>query len=195
MLNVKIKEISMQFKTSNEIFSPKNADKGTLAMLSVVECDDNDKVLDLGCGYGIVGIFFAKVIGPIKVVMTDIDDKAVELSRENIILNDVEGIKLYQSDGLKNINEKDFTLILSNPPYHADFSVPKEFIEKGFNTLVVGGKMYMVTKRKDWYKNKLIAIFGGVRIWEIDGYYVFMAMKTETSYANTKQKNKRASSK
>jgi len=46
--------------------------------------------------------------------------------------------------------------------------------------------MYMVTKRKDWYKNKLIAIFGGVKIWEIDGYYVFMAVKKSTSYANKK---------
>ncbi len=191
MLDVKIKDINMQFKTSSEVFSPKNVDKGTLAMLSVVEWDGKDKVLDVGCGYGIVGIFFAKVIGSINVVMTDIEDKAVELSRENMILNNVQGIRLHQGDGLKNIHEKDFTLILSNPPYHADFSVPKEFIEKGFNLLAVGGKMYMVTKRKEWYKNKLIAIFGGVRIWEIDGYYVFMAMKKNTSYANIKQKNKK----
>ena len=47
--------------------------------------------------------------------------------------------------------------------------------------------MYMVTKRKDWYKNKLISIFGGVRIHEIDGYYVFEADKRSTSYA---RKNK-----
>lgn len=191
MLNVNIKDINMKFKTSNEVFSPNNVDKGTLAMLSVVEFDGNDKVLDLGCGYGIVGIFFAKAIDPVDVVMTDIDNKAVELARENIVLNDVQGIRLYQSDGFKDINEKDFTIVLSNPPYHVDFSVPKEFIEKGFNRLAVGGRMYMVTKRKDWYKNKLTSIFGGVRIWEIDGYYIFMAMKKDTSYANIKKKNKK----
>ncbi len=148
-------------------------------------------MLDLGCGYGIVGVFLAKVIGSTNVVMTDIDERAIELSRENIVLNDVHGIRLYQSDGFENITENDFTMILSNPPYHADFSVPKEFIQKGFNRLTVGGKMYMVTKRKDWYKNKLISIFGGVKIWEIDGYYVFMAMKKDTSYAKTKKKNKK----
>lgn len=188
MINVNIRGIDMRFRTSNEIFSPKNADKGTLAMLSVVEFDGNDKVLDLGCGYGIVGIFSAKKTISTNVVMTDIDSKAVELSRENIALNDVQGIRLYQSDGFKNIGEKDFTVILSNPPYHTDFSVPKEFIEKGFNRLVIGGKMYMVTKRKEWYKTKLVSIFGGVRIWEIDGYYVFMAMKKDISYANIKPK-------
>ena len=63
------------------------------------------------------------------------------------------------------------------------FTVAKRFIEKGFNRLKIGGKMYMVTKRKDWYKNKLISIFGGVRIHEIDGYYVFEAEKRSASYA------------
>ncbi len=183
--------MSDRYEDSNEVFSPKNADKGTLAMLSVVEFDSNDKVLDLGCGYGIVGIFAAKKTSSTNIVMTDIDSKAIELARENIVLNYVHGIRLYQSDGFKSIDEKDFTVILSNPPYHVDFSVPKEFIEKGFNRLVIGGKMYMVTKRKEWYKNKLISIFGGVRIWEIDGYYVFMAIKKDTSYANVKPKRRK----
>lgn len=187
MLNVNIKNIDLKLNTSAEVFSPQNVDKGTLSMLSVVEFKHDDKVLDLGCGYGIVGILSAKIVGAANVVMTDIDDKAVILARENIILNDVEEIKLYQSDGFKNINEKDFTLIISNPPYHVDFSVPKEFIEKGFNRLVIGGKMYMVTKRKDWYKNKLISIFGGVKITEIDGYYVFMVEKKTNAYSSKKK--------
>jgi len=187
MLNVNVKGINMKFNTSNEVFSPQNVDKGTLAMLSVVEFSDNDKVLDLGCGYGIVGILSAKIVGATNVVMTDIDDKAVKLARENITFNNVEGVSLYQSDGFKNIDEKDFTLIFSNPPYHVDFSVPKEFIEKGFNRLVIGGKIYMVTKRKEWYKNKLVSIFGGVKITEVDGYYVFMAEKKTTTYSNKKK--------
>jgi 16S rRNA (guanine1207-N2)-methyltransferase len=64
-----------------------------------------------------------------------------------------------------------------------DFSVPKHFIEKGFNHLKIGGKLFMVTKRKEWYKNKLISVFGGVKIWEENGYYVFMAQKTQSSYS------------
>lgn len=187
MLNVNVKDIDMNFNTSNEVFSPQNVDNGTLAMLSTVEFKNDDKVLDLGCGYCIVGILSAKIVGATNVVMTDIDDRAVKLARENIAINDVEGIKLYQSDGLKNINEKNFTLILSNPPYHVDFSVSKEFIEKGFNRLAIGGRMYMVTKRKDWYKNKLVSIFGGAKITEIDGYYVFLAEKKITTYSSKKK--------
>ena len=81
-----------------------------------------------------------------------------------------------------------FSLCLTsaNPPYHADFSVPKAFIEKGFNRLQIGGKMVMVTKRKEWYKNKLISIFGGVSITEIDGYYVFISEKRSADYAGQK---------
>lgn len=190
MLSVCVKNIDMKFNTSREVFSPQNVDKGTLAMLSVVEFKDNDKVLDLGCGYGIVGILSAKIIGHANVVMADVDKSAISLTRKNIELNEVKGVRVYESDGFKDINEKDFTLILSNPPYHVDFSVPKEFIEKGFNRLTVGGKMYMVTKRKDWYKNKLTSIFGGVKISEIDGYYVFMAEKRTLAYAAVRKKSK-----
>ena len=186
MIRVKIKNMDMKFNTSKEVFSPQNIDKGTLAMLSQVEFSHGDKVLDLGCGYGIVGILSAKILGGENVVMTDVDSNAVSLSKENAALNNVDDVKIYQGNGLKDLKEKDFTMILSNPPYHADFSVPKEFIEKGFNRLKIGGKLYMVTNRKEWYKNKLISIFGGVKITEIDGYYVFMTEKKNLSYSKKK---------
>jgi len=187
LLKENIKGIELEFETSSDVFSPKNIDKGTLAMLSIFEFKEDDKILDLGCGYGIVGILAAKLIGQNKVTMVDIDQSAVEISKKNAVLNNVPEISIFQSDGFTNIREKDFTAILSNPPYHSDFSVPKAFIEKGFNRLCIGGRMYMVTKRKEWYFNKLKAIFGGVKLWEIDGYYVFMSMKKSSSYANAKK--------
>ena len=89
-----------------------------------------------------------------------------------------------------NINHNDFTKIICHPPYHADFSVAKMFIEKGFNRLTIGGHLYMVTKRKEWYKNKLISTFGGVKIWEIDGYFIFMAIKKSKNFTKTKPRKK-----
>ncbi len=186
MIKTNIKNIDLVFKSTDKLFSPNYIDPGTLAMLSVVEFKENDKVLDLGCGYGVVGILTAKIIGADKVVMSDIDEKAVELSKENAILNDVPDVRVIQSDGFKNIRENDFTIILCNPPYHVDFSVPKVFIEKGFNRLCIEGRMYFVTKRKVWYRNKLINVFGGVKIWEKDDYYVFMSVKKEMHYADKK---------
>ena len=185
MIKANINDISLIFSTDSALFSPESIDKGTLAMLSVVEFLPTDKVLDLGCGYGIVGIYAAKLIGEQNIVMSDADIKSVEISRENAEANGVGGVQTILSDGVSEVKDNDFTLILSNPPYHTDFSVPKRFIEKGFNRLNVGGKMYMVTKRKDWYKKKLIAIFGGVKIHEIDGYFVFCAEKRSTQYASS----------
>ena len=187
MLTETINGVSLNFESTEGSFSPLAVDRGTLAMLSAVELSQSDKVLDLGCGYGVVGIYAAKLIGEDKVVMSDVDMECVCLSKKNAILNGVSGAKIIHSDGFRDLHETGFTLILSNPPYHADFSIAKHFIEKGFNRLQVGGKMVMVTRRKDWYKNKLTAIFGGVKIIEQEGYYVFISEKRNTRYANTRK--------
>lgn len=181
MISTKIKNISLDFETEPSLFSPNAIDAGSLAMLSVADFKPGDKVLDLGCGYGVVGIFAGKIIGEENVIMCDISEAAVQYARVNAELNQVPEIDIRLSNGFDNIEEKDFTIILSNPPYHTDFSVAKHFIETGFKKLVVGGRMVMVTKRLDWYKNKLTAVFGGVRVYEIDGYYVFVAEKRNTS--------------
>lgn len=177
MISAEIKNVSLRFETDTSNFSPNSIDVGTLAMLSAVEFLPDDKILDMGCGYGVVGILAAKLIGQENVTMCDISEKAVKQAKINAELNGVPDIDIKISDGFSNILDNDFTLILSNPPYHADFSVPKHFIEVGFKKLAVGGKMVMVTKRLDWYKNKLTSIFGGVMVREIDGYYVFISEK------------------
>ena len=177
MISTKIKDVDMVFETAPSNFSPNSIDQGTLAMLSVIDFLPSDKVLDLGCGYGVVGILAGKLIGEQNVIMCDVSEQAIESAAMNLRLNNVPEISIRLSDGYKNVAETDFTLILSNPPYHADFSVPKHFIEVGFKKLVLGGKLVMVTKRLDWYKNKLTSVFGGVKIHEINGYYVFVAEK------------------
>lgn len=191
---VNIGDVSMDFVTEADVFSPHGADRGTLAMLSVVKLEEQDKILDLGCGYGLVGIWAAKQIGAEQVVMCDISETAVKVARKNCERNGV-GVAVYQSDGLKDLSQElKFTKILSNPPYHEDFSVPKGFIELGYKRLITGGVMYMVTKRRDWYYNKLKTVFGGVRVEEIDGYYVFTAEKRERKPAE-KKKNEQIMSK
>lgn len=183
MLEVNIKDIKLYLNTDSRLFSPNAPDQGTLFMLSHVDFQQSDQILDLGCGYGLVGIYAASILPPDHVYMTDIDPVAVEISAENIAMNGVTGITILQCDAYASIEKCDFTIILSNPPYHTDFSVAKLFIEKGFNRLSIGGRMYMVTKRKEWYKNKLISVFGGVHIWEENGYFLFMAQKKAGTYA------------
>jgi 16S rRNA (guanine1207-N2)-methyltransferase len=182
VLEVTIGDLTLRLHTAPGLFSPNGADAGTLAMLSLIEFSPDDKVLDLGCGYGLVGIAAAKYVSPARVYLLDNDAKAVEAARANAARNGVPGVTVELSDGFKNTRETDFTKIISNPPYHADFSVPKHFIEKGFNRLRIGGSMWMVTKRLDWYRNKFGAIFGGCRVHEVDGYFVFEAIKRQSQY-------------
>ena len=185
MIDVQIKGIEIHLETDPGLFSPKSADRGTLLMLDHVFFSPEDIVLDLGCGYGLVGIYAAKCIPPGQVYMTDMNPLAVRITAGNLHQNNVEEITLVQGNAYEAIDRSDFTLILSNPPYHSDFAVAKTFIEKGFNRLCINGCFFMVTRRKEWYKKKFISVFGGVRIREEEGYFIFMAEKKTDSYANT----------
>ena len=178
----------LEIETTEGLFSPRGADAGTLSMVSAVELESGQKLLDLGCGAGLVGIAAAKVLGDENVWMTDVDPAAVRCAAENAKRNGVENVHLCCGDALDAVDASGFDWILSNPPYHADFSVAKKFIEKGFNRLKLGGKLVMVVKRELWYRNKLTAIFGGVRMQEIGGYFVFTAEKRSERYAPPKPK-------
>ena len=184
-LDAVIDGVPLKFETEPRLFSPQGIDEGTASLLTRLHFRENDKVLDLGCGYGVIGIYAAKRIKPEQVFLVDNDPAAVTCAIRNAQINAVERVHIQCSDGFRGLREKDFTKILCNPPYHSDFSVAKHFIEKGFNRLLVGGSMWMVTKREDWYRNKLKSIFGGVRITRQSSYIVFEAIKTSDSYASS----------
>lgn len=188
MISETIKGQLLKLESHPRLFSPKNVDKGTLHMLSFVEFEPRHKVLDLGCGYGAVGILAAKFCDPSQVFLVDTDKFAVDYAKKNAKINGVDGINVILSNAYENLDEAGFDLILSNPPYHTDFSVAKAFIEKGFNRLCLGGRFFMVTKRRKWYENKFISIFGGVKVYEKDGYFIFEAEKRGNSYAGNRRK-------
>ena len=191
MLEAEVLGQSLTLETRNGLFSPEHIDRGTLAMLKHVEIGSGMRVMDLGCGCGIVGIWAAKIVGEENVFMSDADPMAVETAARNAERNGVGGVSIYLSDGFQAVEASGFDLILSNPPYQTDFSVAKGFIEKGFNRLKIGGKLYMVTKRREWYKNKIISVFGGVEIRETDGYFVFIAERRSEKYANKSPKGRK----
>jgi 16S rRNA (guanine1207-N2)-methyltransferase len=183
-VNAVVEGVHLKFETDPRLFSAQSVDDGTACLLTQVYFHENDKVLDLGCGYGVIGIYAAKRINPRQVFLVDNDPAAVSCAMRNAQINAVESIHIQCSEGFRGLSEKDFTKILCNPPYHTDFSVAKHFIEKGFNRLVVGGSMWMVTKREDWYRNKFKSIFGGVRVTRQNSYIIFEAIKKSHSYAS-----------
>ena len=188
MYSTNLLGVPLRFETAATLFSPDRVDAGTRAMLSRVAFSPDDKVLDLGCGYGVIGIYAAKRIDAARVTMADIDTLAVRLAKVNAGLNGVPDVRVLQSDAFAGIGDTGYTLILCNPPYHEDLGVARRFIEKGFNRLALGGRMVLVVKRRLWYENKLSAIFGGAAVEEIDGYYVMTAEKRRESYAKTERR-------
>lgn len=169
------------------LFSPDHPDAGTLAMLSTVTFRQGMRVLDLGCGNGLVGLCAALTVGAENVWLCDVDQDAVDCARKNADTNGLP-VHIVLSDAYDALDVSGFDLILSNPPYHTDFAVAKRFIEKGFNRLKIGGELVMVTKRLDWYRNKLTSVFGGVRVTERDGYCIFRAQRRDYARANTRKK-------
>ncbi len=190
MIERTINGIDLKMHTESSLFSPNDIDKGTIAMLSKIQFHSGQKILDLGCGYGVVGIYAAHFSGAENVTMADCDPVAVEMAKKNAVYNGFEAIHIFQSDGFTSVGEHDFDLILSNPPYHADFHVPKKFIEGGFQHLKYGGSFVMVTKRYEWYKNKLATVFGGVKVIEENGYYIFISQKRFARKKMMKEKPK-----
>jgi 16S rRNA (guanine1207-N2)-methyltransferase len=176
------------FETEQGLFAPRNLDPGTLSLIGCVRLEKDDKVLDVGCGYGVIGIYAAKLLGAERVYMIDSDPAAVGCARRNALLNGVAGVHIQVSNGFHDLHVSGFTKILCNPPYHADFSVAKHFIEKGFNRLLVGGALWLVTKRDKWYRNKLSAVFGGSHVTQHDSYFVFEAIKKSATYASVTSK-------
>jgi 16S rRNA (guanine1207-N2)-methyltransferase len=184
VIRANVAGIQLCLETDPRLFSPREVDAGTLAMLACVQLGSSDKVLDLGCGCGIVGIVAAKLIGAERVYLIDSDALAIEVAARNARLNGLERLTVVQSDGFNDFQEAGFTQILCNPPYHVDFRVPKHLIHKGFNRLLVGGTMWMVTQRQAWYRNKLRSTFGDLREHRHPPYTVFEATKRSPSYAN-----------
>lgn len=110
---------NLSFKVSQSLFSSYDIDIGTRHLLQTLSSEGfntYNKVLDLGCGYGPIGISLKSFYEPSVVHMVDRDALALDFSRQNIDLNDLKGIKVYGSLGYDDVSETDFDLIVSNIP-------------------------------------------------------------------------------
>lgn len=126
------------FRVSQELFSSHIIDYGTqrlLRTLSAEGLNKFDKVLDLGCGYGPIGIALKKVSPKSEVHMVDIDALALEYSRQNADLNKVTGLKIYASLGYDSVTDSDFDLIVSN--------IPAKVGEKVLSHILLDARYYL----------------------------------------------------
>ncbi len=129
-------------------------------MLKAAVINDQDRILDLGCGYGFVGIYLAKGILK-QQLQWQTFQQMPSTWLQKCATNDV-APEIVLSEGFKEISDKTFDVILSNPPYHVDFLYQRN-LSKAYRQLALNGKLYMVTKRRKWYENKIRSVFGYVK--------------------------------
>ncbi len=179
-----INEEKIPFVTSNAVFSKTRVDFGTNLMIKTFlekEEDATGKILDIGCGYGVVGVTLAKYLDNVSITMVDINDRAIELAKENCINNKVENkTEVFQSNIYSNVKQK-YNYILSNPPIRAGKDVIYEIYEKAFEHLEEDGLLYVVIQKKQGAKSskdKIESIFGNCTLINRDkGYHILLAKK------------------
>lgn len=171
----RVNETPLKFNTDHGVFSKDSFDRGTEVLLKFVEINDTHKsALDLGCGYGVVGTYL-QVAYNITVDMVDINQRALELAKSNLVLNGATA-DVYESDGFNNVN-KSFDLIITNPPIRAGKEVVYRFFEGAAKHLNQNGDFYVVVNKKHGALsafNKLETIFSSVElVGRKKGFHVY----------------------
>lgn len=161
------------FFTDSGVFSKKMIDYGSQVLLNALEVEEGGRLLDVGCGYGPLGIALAKTKG-LDVTMVDINHRALDLAKKNAEKNHVSA-NIFQSSVYDNV-EGEFDYIISNPPIRAGKEIVHRIISESINHLVVGGTLTIVIQKKQGApsaKAKMEEVFGNVETVKKDkGYYI-----------------------
>ena len=135
----------IKFIVDNGVFSKAHVDIATNFMLNVLIKENiYGDVLDLGCGYGTIGITLKKFFKDIKVTMIDINERAIGLANKNVKINGLKDFVIKESDGFNAIKENElFDFIITNPPIRAGKKVIYKMYEDSFNHLKEGGALHL----------------------------------------------------
>ena len=171
------------YKSCDDVFSKDQVDYGTFVLLKTIQKNVKifGDVLDIGCGYGPIGIVLGKNFPNANFTLCDVNETAVELAKENVKKNKVTNIKkVILSNAYENITGN-FDFVISNPPIKAGKKVLLEILLGSFDRLKKGGSLIFVIKKKfgeDSIKKQLEKIFSSVEILVRDsGYYILKATK------------------
>ncbi|MBQ9313658.1 MAG: class I SAM-dependent methyltransferase [Clostridia bacterium] len=150
--NEKIIEYDMKEKkfhliTDNGVFSKAHVDFATSFMLNTIIDEVKGDVLDLGCGYGVIGIVIASNPNVKKITMCDVNNRALNLAKRNAEKNKLQNFEIVESDGFENIKQK-FDTIITNPPIRAGKAVIYKMYEDSKQHLNEGGTLFLVINKK-----------------------------------------------
>ncbi|MCD7893530.1 MAG: class I SAM-dependent methyltransferase [Erysipelotrichaceae bacterium] len=162
------------------VFSKERVDYGSRVLLENISLSNEQALLDVGCGYGTLGIALKYVYPSLNVEMIDINNRAVSLANESIAYNHLSNIVAYESDIYENVKNS-FDVIVSNPPIRAGKKVVFQILEEAYNYLNDTGELWIVIQKKQGApsaQKKMKEIFGNCEIVKRDkGYYILKSKK------------------
>jgi 16S rRNA (guanine1207-N2)-methyltransferase len=178
-----LKNNQFRFKTDNGVFSKREVDFGSRLLIESFELPSAEgMLLDVGCGYGPIGLSLAKCYQDRMIHMIDVNERAIFLAKENAALNRIENVKIYESDRLLKVEENMFAAILTNPPIRAGKKTVHDIFEQSFEHLTSQGELWVVIQKKQGAPSaieKLNNLFNHVEtIDKSKGYFVIKAKKS-----------------
>lgn len=176
-----IRGCRLTLATDSGVFSKRGLDYGSRFLIECLDVPSGARVLDVGCGYGPIGLVAALLTPDGHVDLFDINERAVELARYNAEFNGIANAAVYQSDGLAAAAGKSYDVIVTNPPIRAGKAVVHRIYEQAAHHLAPEGSLWVVIQNKQGAPStraKLQALFGENGVTEVGkdkGYRVYRA--------------------
>ena len=175
--NFNNKEFSIY--SDNGVFSKDRFDYGTRVLLSSIDIDSlSGNVLDLGCGLGVVGIILGTFNRNINIDMIDVNERAISLTKDNLILNNVKA-DVFVSNVYDNVNKK-YNYIITNPPIRAGKDVLLQFLVGSYDHLVSDGQLWFVMRKDHGVKTMILRLqelFDVQIVCRDKGFYIVKCVK------------------
>ena len=178
-----INGVDFSLDSDNGVFSKNELDKGSeLLIETLLPLDLGNRLLDLGCGLGVIGLTLAYFHPGLNVCLSDVNTRALSLCNANAnTLRLSQKVTILQSDIYLEIEGK-FDSIVSNPPIRAGKKVTYQIYEGALEHLNDGGSLYIVIRKQQGalsVKSYLEELYGNVTVLARDkGYYVLKSTKT-----------------
>lgn len=172
-----------RFFTDTGVFSRRHVDLGTRILVEAMEVPPQATLLDMGCGYGVIGIVAARLAPSSQVFMVDVNRRAVQLAEMNIRRYQLANAHVRHGDGFAAVQGLAFHAIYMNPPVRAGKGLVFQWYEAAWNHLAPGGKLWVVIQKKQGApstERHLQTLFGAEQVVcaaREKGYYVFCCEK------------------
>jgi 16S rRNA (guanine1207-N2)-methyltransferase len=181
-INISIKGKELTFFSLPGIFSHDRLDEGTGLLLETIDFPSSSRILDVGCGYGIVGLYAAAQVPTSEIDLVDSNRLAIAASQKNLSVNKLENVKIISSDLLDRIQEYRYHLIVSNPPFHAgkeiNYSITTAFLHQAFQALEPEGQLVIVANQFIRYDYLMRKVFGNSRkMAQTNRFHILTATK------------------